>query len=248
MRSRRLTALTVGFILTTTLSGAAFAADVEAYSPYDWSGFYVGGHVGYGWIDLKGSHESVNASETIDPDFVDTGEGSFDLDDDDLVGGFQLGFNYQIDNLVLGIEGDLSLTGFSKKLTNEVPPESVSFDTDFLATIRARAGLAMDNVLLYATAGAAWTDTNYEIEDNGFPGGPIDPVTQGDLDLDDIGFVVGGGAEYALNEDWSIRAEALYYIFDDKEDTEDLVTDSEVGDFIKLDDIFVIRVGVNFHL
>ena len=64
----------------------------------------------------------------------------------------------------------------------------------------------------------------------------------------DIGLAVGGGAEFALNERWSIKADALYLIFDDKEKTENLNNDFEVGDFIELEDLFMIRLGVNFHL
>ena len=237
MQSRRLSALTFGFIVSTALSSAALA---QGSVTYDWSGFYIGAHAGYGWVDLNGSHETESAGPNGE---LENFAGSFDFDDDDLLGGFQLGFNYQIDNLVLGVEGDLSLTGFKDEVANSIGSERVSFDTDLLMTLRARAGLAVDNLLFYATAGAAWSDTTYELEDLN-----SNPVQNGDIDVDDIGFVVGGGAEYAVNEDWSITAEALYYIFDDKQDTQDLTTDSEIGDFIELEDIFVIRVGVNFHL
>jgi outer membrane immunogenic protein len=240
MKLRRVTALTLGLLVSTALSGPVLAADVvPAPESYDWTGFYVGGHVGYGWIDLNGSHESESASPGEE---FETGEGTFDLDDDDFLGGFQVGVNYQIDNIVLGIEGDLSFASFSDKLTN-VQNESVSFDTDLVATLRARAGFAFDNLLVFGTIGAAWTDTNYQVDD-----GDPTPNPSGDVDLDDIGLAVGGGAEYALDERWSIKADALYMIFDDKEKTQNLTDDSEVGDFIELEDLFVVRVGINFHL
>jgi opacity protein-like surface antigen len=59
--------------------------------------------------------------------------------------------------------------------------------------------------------------------------------------------VVGGGAEFAFDENWSVRAEGLYYWFDEEEDTSDLTGDSDGDDFIRLNDIFVIRAGINFR-
>jgi outer membrane immunogenic protein len=238
MKLRRVTALTLGLFFSTALSSGAFAADVPPVESYDWTGFYVGGHVGYGWIDLNGRLDSQNQAPGDD---FGNGDGPFDLDDDGFLGGFQAGVNYQIDDIVLGLEGDLAFVGFSDKLSN-IQNERVSFDTDLLATLRVRAGLAVDDVLLFATIGAAWTDTNHKVEV------PIPLNPSGDVDLDDIGLAVGGGAEYALDERWSIKADALYMIFDDREKTANLTAGSEVGDFIELEDLFVVRIGVNFHL
>ncbi|MGE0238934.1 MAG: outer membrane protein [Parvibaculaceae bacterium] len=239
MISRRLSALTVGFFFSTALSGAVMAADVEQPYMHDWTGLYVGGHVGWGWIDLKGSYQTEDAVPGLD--FLDGGEGAFKLKDDGFLGGLQAGYNLQINNFVLGIEGDVSFVNWDEELTN-FEGEQVSFDTDFVATLRARAGFAMDNFLLFGTAGVAWTDTKFEVDDGDGGGNAT-----GKVDLDDIGFAVGGGAEYAFDENWSIKAEALYLIFDDKEDTEFITEDSEIGDFIKLEDIFIARIGVNFH-
>lgn len=236
MKLRRVTALTLGLVVSTALSGPALA------DGYEWTGFYIGGHVGYGWIDLNGSHET--RVTLPGENFEDDGNGPFDLDDDGFLGGFQVGVNYQINQIILGIEGDLAFTDLSEKLTNFQRDENVAFDTDFLATLRARAGFTFDNVLLFGTVGAAWTDTTYEVDE----GNQNRPDNAGSTDLDDVGLALGGGAEIALDERWSIKADALYIIFDDKEKTEDLTSDSEVGDFIELEDLFVIRVGINLHL
>lgn len=233
----RVRALTLGLFISTALSGAALAADVETPAVYDWTGFYVGGHVGYGSIDLKGVFDKGDGT-----DFHDTGSGRFDLDDDGFLGGAQIGYNVQIDRLVLGIEGDFSFTDWSDDVQSRGRNREVSFDTDYFATLRARAGYAVDNILLFATAGVAWTDTEFRARTD------FGPVNQkGDVKLNDVGFVFGGGGEYALDENWSIKAEALYAIFNDKERTSNLTNGSEVGDFVKLDDVFVARVGVNFH-
>src|SRR5215213_1404495 len=76
---------------------AANAADVEAEPPangYDWSGFYLGAHVGDGEADSGGNDNSDPTPN--------------DLKLDGIVGGAQAGFNWQIDNFVLGAEGDVS--------------------------------------------------------------------------------------------------------------------------------------------
>jgi outer membrane immunogenic protein len=236
-RLGQIRALTLGLFVSTALSGGALAQDVGP-SVYDWSGFYVGAHVGYGWIDLNGSHETDDA--VAGANFADNGEGPFDLDDNDVLAGIQAGVNHRINEFLIGIEGDLAFTGFSDSLTSP-ENDTVSFDTDLVATLRARAGIVVDqNLLLFATIGAAWTDTRFKSEEA--------QGSSGHVDLDGIGLAVGGGAEFALNERWSIKADALYLIFDDKEKTESLNNDSEVGDFIELEDLFLIRLGVNFHL
>jgi outer membrane immunogenic protein len=238
MGLRRLSAIALGFIVSTALSGVALAADIVEPTSYDWTGFYVGGHFGYGWIDVEGAY-SVGGE-----DFLDDGGGDFDMDDDDILGGVQIGYNHQIDNLVLGVEADFSFLNWNDELTNEpVGEELVSFDTDYLFSLRARAGYAFDNMMVYATAGGAWTNTNFYVNDHI---DDPDADERGHKRLDDVGFVFGGGAAYAFDEHWSVRAEALYYLFDDKEDTDDLTHDSDVDDFAELNDIFVVRAGLDF--
>jgi outer membrane immunogenic protein len=128
--------------------------------------------------------------------------------------------------------------------SNDDPPEKVTFDTDLLFSVRARAGLAFDNMLLYATAGAATTHTKLEGDDD--TENDDDPADEGDLDVNTIGFVAGGGLEFAFDENWSVRAEGLYYTFGEK-DIDSLTDDTDDSDFIQLDDIVVVRAGVNFR-
>jgi len=90
----------------------------------------------------------------------------------------------------------------------------------------------------------AITDTNYYVNDHT---DSTSPSEYGNLRLNDFGLVVGGGAEYAFDENWSIKAEGLYFIFDDKQDGSGLTHDSEDDDFAKLNDAWMVRVGVNFH-
>jgi len=133
----------------------AFAADVPVrQQPYykaapapvfNWTGFYVGGHVGYGWGNA---------------DFAAGG------DVDGFLGGLQVGYNWQLSrNWVFGIEGDISGTDI-----NNNPGFA---HIDYLGTLRARVGYTWDRTMLYGTGGLAWnrssnlgfhdTDTGYAL-------------------------------------------------------------------------------------
>lgn len=128
----------------------------------------------------------------------------------DFAVGGTLGFNYQIDRVVLGVEGDLAYT------------DTKGLDRDYLGTVRARIGYAFGPVLPYATGGYAYRNISLG---NGF-------------DRSQHGWVVGGGLEYALTTDVSVKAEYLYADFG----RTPLV-------FGKKDDgrVDVVRLGVNYR-
>lgn len=234
MQTKKWTLVVAALFATTALSGPALAADPVDYG-HDWTGFYIGAHAGYGEADIHGSFESEDAlpGET----FEENGRGPFDLNLDGFVGGLQAGYNWQSGNLVLGVEGDVTFVDWSDSV-DDGGATRLSAETDFVGTLRGRAGFAMDNLLFFGTAGVALTDTKFTANEGG---------DSGSLRFKDIGLVLGGGAEYAPNENWSIKAEALYFLFDDERDTSTLIDDSEVGDYAELDDAFMVRVGVNFH-
>ena len=133
---------------------------------------------------------------------------------------------------------------WDEELINDTP-ELVEADTDKIMTLRARLGLAMEQFLVYATAGLAWSDTKYHVNDHV---DDSDPDEYGYIDFDDIGLAAGLGAEYALGDRWSVKAEGLYLHFDQDEDASDLTHDSDSDDFGELEDGFMIRAGFNLHL
>jgi outer membrane immunogenic protein len=230
------------------MGGASLAADITAEpAPYDWSGFYFGANAGYGGADVDGTFRGAITGP--DDTFAVDGRGPFDLNLDGLVGGLQAGGNWQNGTFVIGVEADVSLVDWSDSVhwTEDCcgnPSDRLSAETDFVATLRGRAGVAMDNVLLFGTAGVAFTDTNYTADEK------VNATGRGSLDFDDVGFVVGGGAEYALSQSWSIKAEGLYFFFNDKEDASDLTGGNPAtdGDSVQLDNAWMARVGVNFRL
>ena len=140
--------------LTSCITGSAMAADLpaKAYRPFpaevfSWSGFYVGGHLGYGWSsnDWK----------------VDDGIGTFNIGSGTIngaLGGAQVGVNWQTGPVVLGIEADFSLADMSGETCNFTLGGSFlcSSKVERFGTITGRIGGAFDRTLLYLKAGGAW--------------------------------------------------------------------------------------------
>ncbi|MGE0004545.1 MAG: outer membrane protein [Parvibaculaceae bacterium] len=216
-------AMITGFAMT-----GARAADVLAEPmAHDWSGLYFGAHVGYGEASFDGCVDCG--------DDLDAGE----LDLSDFVGGGHLGYNIQMDSLVLGIEADFTWMGFDDTV-NEAGGGSdrILGDVDYLASIRARAGYAMDEILIYATGGVAFTEAKIKGEQHG----NFDKAK-----FNDVGGVVGGGLEWAASDMVSLRAEGLYYFFGDDEDVSDWHSAND-GEEFEFDDAFILRVGASIHL
>lgn len=169
------------------------------------------------------------------------------LNSQGAIAGLQVGHNWQSESIVYGIEGDISLGGWTDTLDNSArggTPESVAVDARYIATLRARAGFAWDQALIYGTLGVAVTDTMFRANDDMRT---QDPTKMGSVALNKIGAVVGGGVEYALNEGWSVKAEGLYFLFNDNRNTYDLTNDKDDGNFIQHNNSFTLKLGVNYR-
>ena len=198
-------------------AGAANAADVVDVAPAtDWTGFYVGLHGGYAWGDLDYSADLRDANLRL-RDF----EGD-DTDIDGFFGGLQAGFNWQMDSILLGVEGDISLASIQADadFRTDFIGDALRADTtvDWFGTARLRGGfLVTPDLLLYATGGLAWgsVDTSYDLDLDG------DGIASNDESTTHLGWTLGGGAEFALSDNLSLKAEYLYVdlgeeeVFDD---------------------------------
>src|SRR5262249_18396498 len=136
-----------------------------------------------------------------------------------LVGG-TLGCNYQFSQFVVGVENDLSWTGFSATQADIAPFNpafSHSVRTTWLDTLRARAGFTVGAGVYYVTGGAGFTDI-----DNRDAG----PVVTTSIKSNVTGWTVGGGAEWMLPSAprWSVKAEYLYVDFGSRTDNFGAVT------------------------
>lgn len=183
---------------------AAHAADIAPAAP-DWTGFYLGLNGGYGGGTFDYPMNFSASSYALDYDFgADVTAGGF-------FGGGQIGYNYQIDNFVLGVEGDIAATNIEGKvrLYSDTANAEVSghSEVDWFATARLRGGYAAtSSLLLYVTGGFAWgsVTSGYDADLGRF-GSLSDSTTNSHM-----GWTLGGGFEYAVTEHLSLKTEYLY--------------------------------------
>jgi outer membrane immunogenic protein len=228
---------------TALISGPVLAADlrmpvkapVYAPAPYNWTGFYIGIQGGGGFGDLDWTYLSVPGGIPIGAADHRTRGG--------LVGG-TVGFNWQAGSWVFGIEADYAWADISGSTPCPNPDFSCQSRLDSFGTARGRVGMAMNQVLLYATGGAAFGDQNIrtvQLLGVGVP--PTGTPVNGSSNFA-VGWTAGGGLEWGFMGNWSAKVEALYF---------DLGTDNYTVDFPALQTVdarhtgVVVRGGVNFR-
>jgi outer membrane immunogenic protein len=195
--------LAIGIAAVLALIGPqALAANmaVKAPSPaatpaLGWTGCYLGAEGGGVW----GREAPVSTTAgTIGPEItsIRPNGGMF---------GGTVGCNYQAGTFVVGVEDDMSWAGL-RGTGNDQPPFAAGFThsvrSPWLDTLRGRGrvGVAVDRALIYATGGAAFT----RIEDSAAGGGASVSQTIGAT-----GWTAGGGVEYTVAPQWSVKAEYL---------------------------------------
>jgi outer membrane protein OmpA-like peptidoglycan-associated protein len=208
------------------VSAAMLASVVPAHAqtfvtwggpPANWQGPYGGLNLGADWGTMPGNVTIFGNPVT------GAGPSSNALvrhSDTTVTGGAQGGYNFQFNNFVFGLEGDIK--GGGPSLTTRVisAPAGSGFaagdrfnvGSDFNASIRGRVGYAWDQFLLYATGGVAFADTT--VQANFVPtttaGGAALPGHSNSNSTTLIGPTVGGGLEYAVTPNISIAAEYRY--------------------------------------
>lgn len=188
--------LFAGMALGVLSYDAALAADVPLKAPrietyFDWSGLYVGGHVGYGTGNYGPGTNPLPLQGIVFPHSI-TG----------LIGGYQAGYNVQLPNkLVLGVEADLSFP--SPVDRPKLTPAPFNTQFEYFGTVRGRLGYAFGTVLPYVTGGAAYGRTQIDLND---PAGDV-VATKARMHL---GWVAGAGVEFALGGPWSGKLEYNY--------------------------------------
>ena len=194
--AKGLVAIGAGLVSAAGLLHPAEAADFSTKGGlsdriFSWTGFYVGGHVGYGGGSFGPGTNPLPEQGVFFPPSV-TG----------MIGGYQAGYNRQLsNNVVIGAETDISFT--SPLDRPRLIPAPFNTTMDYFATARGRVGYAFGAVVPYVTAGAAWAQTRININD---PDGSI-AGTKSKLQL---GWVAGIGIEFALGGNWSAKAEYNY--------------------------------------
>ncbi|WP_454915930.1 outer membrane protein [Xanthobacter sediminis] len=202
------------FLLATValaaFSAPAGAADLAARYPvkaiaapvFSWTGFYVGGNIGYG-----GNQFSYDYYRRLAPGLYGY-TGSADAASSGWTVGGQVGVNYQFaNNVVAGLETDLQWANISGQVSgaylggwNWIAGSNI----DYFGTIRARLGYAFNRFLPYITGGAAYGHIENSLTRGA---GPYPSVSGSSTNW---GWTLGAGAEYAITNNWTLKTEYLY--------------------------------------
>jgi outer membrane immunogenic protein len=220
---RRLQCALLATVAAIGVTSIASAADMPIKAPvgvpYNWTGFYVGGNVGGVWSTSKISTTATTwlGSGMFTAPYINYYESnaSPSLNGSGVTAGGQVGYNWQSNAWVYGVEADFNYTGVnnSRDLVFIPPPLggtlgfADSVRSRWLGTVRARIGWSMDRTLLYVTGGLAVANVDYSSSYALLGTGTL---ASGSISKTKAGWTVGGGVEYALNKNWSAKVEYLY--------------------------------------
>ncbi len=222
--------LLLSSVAIAAVSASAFAADLPSrrappvYVPppvplFSWTGFYVGGDLGYAFG--KDSVAQVGAPLGVGPNVYYQ-----DGNPNGTTGGAHVGYNFSTQSLpvlgqfagglsglpfvggfggaggVVGIEGDVQGTDY--RSTQTFGSFTETSRNEINGTVRGRVGIAVDRALFFATGGAAFAQFQNSYNSPNFTNGYQQLTTTR------IGYVVGGGVEYAITTQFSLRAQYMY--------------------------------------
>lgn len=187
-----------GSLMAATLGlSSAIAADLggtpvrpprDFSPPYErrldlerWTGFYLGGTLGYGWGDGRTIGDA----------------GAFSFDQQGAIGTILAGYNWQLGRSVFGLEADVGTGQLAARTSTAFG--TLEHDLHTMGSFRGRAGfLLTPSLLLYGTAGLAWANM-----DIGYAGAPQKSDTF-------FGYQVGTGAELMMTNNVTLRLEYIY--------------------------------------
>lgn len=215
----------VAFVFSASLISTASAAPrpkpvyAQAEPVFTWTGFYVGVHTGWGWATWSGDGSDAH------------GNG--------VIGGVQLGYNYQFGNYVIGVEGEFSFSDVKKE--ELFLAGQISLKNDYYGMVTGRLGyLYSDRTLLYGKGGVAFTRDIWKARDGigGFADGTFNRT----------GWIIGLGAEHMMWRNVSVKLEYNYLHFGDVNEvltTGGGLTVTGTGDVSEY--VHIVKLGLNYH-
>jgi outer membrane immunogenic protein len=265
--------------IATLGSAHALAADLAPHTyikaptmvdaAYNWSGFYIGLNAGgaFGKSDPRDSLSEDRIGEFIgltDAQIagINSAGQSLGLKPQGFTGGGQFGYNWQVSNIVTGVEIDLGSMHLNSNASSPLGPFPLEFfqsanvsrslQTDWLMTARGRLGWAVNNLLFYGTGGVAVTKVGTTNAFNMIAfRESIDESTN--TSQTKAGYVLGAGIEYGFAPNWTIKGEYLHLGFGNIGSSVGTAVASRVG---VLGDTFthsanltvdIARIGVNYR-
>jgi outer membrane immunogenic protein len=265
------------FSFATSASADGFPTRTYSQAPpFSWAGSYFGVNGGIGWNDqsthVSGSGDAGKALVDIIFDKLNS-PNSFQSQKQDaigIIGGVQVGYNWQFGRWVLGIEADLQSANVKGDASTEgvFPGTTVTFrytgdqDLQWFGTLRGRLGWANERILLFGTAGLAYgrTEASAKIADSNSAGatafGGTPPITcaanvvclAGASSETTIGWAAGFGFELALSRTVTFKTEYLRVDLGDQSVKLTTQSPSSGGGFVtaKFDNAFdIFRAGLN---
>lgn len=242
--------LTAGAVVLLASTSIGFAADMAVKAPYaapaavwSWTGFYLGGHVGAGWGTTESTLTAVNPGGIV--------PGGFPIAQNSrsgFLGGGQIGYNYQSGWAVFGVQGEIA--GMDVKGTTPClgGVASCTAKSDWLGTVTGRlGGVVGDRTLVYVKGGAAWLHTDHTLGITAGFGGPGAASISSSSTA--FGWLLGLGAEYAFDHNWSAFIEYNYMDFDKKNIVFDFSPFAGVPATANVDiknKLSVAKIGLNY--
>ncbi len=237
MKTALRTSVSIGALILASSAQAADLGHPPVYKApaapppaWTWTGFYVGGTIGGVF-----AHNSVSNDPASTVPWLTT---PINVNGGGVIGGLQAGYNWQVSQIVFGIEGDVSLTSLKQSASGPSFGLADTFSSRLstLSTIRGRVGLAFDRALLYGTGGVAFANLKDQLADPTFPftATPGSSLT---------GWTAGGGVEYAFTNHWTVKAEYLHVGFSQRTALDNLGAGYAFDFKDRLD---IGRVGINY--
>ena len=190
-------------------SAGAMAADLALKAPppppapaASWTGFYIGINGGASWATAANSINlgglGLGGAATLP--LYSQGLNGF-------LGGGQIGYNYQVGNFLVGVEGDGDWSNI-KGTTPCLVVFSCTANMQWTADATVRAGvLPLNNLLVYVKGGASWTSVKYNFSD----GGLLAPASlTSNQSETKVGGLLGFGTEYMFAPHWTAKIEYNY--------------------------------------
>lgn len=229
-------AASVALLCGTVISSAADlmieqAAAVETYDPADWSGLYAGLHIGLGSGVMAEQAAQVQASNGALAALGGLGADESGYEPSGLLAGAQMGGMFQTGMFVLGIQGDVSwanLEGGYIDLSSPPADDDVA-TIGWLGNLTGRAGVAFDQVLVYALAGLSMAGVSIDY--------------QGEVaDATFAGYTLGLGAAVHLDDSWSLFAEYAFSSYGEETFDFPVALESYAYDL----NVSTFKVGLNY--
>jgi outer membrane immunogenic protein len=212
-----LAALLAGPALAADMRAPVYKAPPPAVPVFSWTGVYIGLNAGGAWGRSDATFTPTGLLGVFPAwDAAAASLGSPTQRPAGFTGGAQIGFNWQAGFWVFGAEADIQYLGLkasTRTPTFTIAPIDPSHfttttQTDWLVTVRPRVGIAFDRGLIYATGGLAVADRKFsnvltfDI--------PVLDINTGSVSKTVAGWTAGGGIEYMITPNWSIRGEYLH--------------------------------------